>query len=89
MFCSIKCKVCLCSIFFEVFISSLFLQDTPAVPMGRSPRTDVLLKAENVVLDHGGCVLRLAGLYISFLSSDLFLVSLESRYVLGKSKHIL
>ncbi|XP_057539632.1 uncharacterized protein LOC130817769 isoform X4 [Amaranthus tricolor] len=51
-------------------------EDTPAVPMGRSPRTDVLLKAENVVLDHGGCVLRLAGLYISFLSSDLFLVSL-------------
>ncbi|CAO2820745.1 unnamed protein product [Amaranthus hypochondriacus] len=40
-------------------------EDTPAVPMGRSPRTDVLLKAENVVLDHGGCVLRLAGLYKS------------------------
>lgn len=31
--------------------------------MGKRPRTDVLLKAENVVLDYGGCVLRLAGLY--------------------------
>jgi len=35
------------------------------VPIGRSPRTDVLLKVENVVLEAGGCVLRLAGLYIS------------------------
>ncbi|KAH9605142.1 hypothetical protein KSS87_019147, partial [Heliosperma pusillum] len=41
-------------------------EGTPVVPLGRSPRTDVLLKAENVVLEHGGCVLRLAGLYISF-----------------------
>ncbi|XP_074320805.1 uncharacterized protein LOC141657455 [Silene latifolia] len=38
-------------------------EDTPVVPLGKSPRTDVLLKAENVVLEHGGCVLRLAGLY--------------------------
>lgn len=38
-------------------------EDTPVVPMDRSPRTDVLLKAEKVVLDYGGCVLRLAGLY--------------------------
>ncbi|KAK9664273.1 hypothetical protein RND81_14G030300 [Saponaria officinalis] len=38
-------------------------EDTPVVPIGRSPRTDALLKAENVVLEHGGCVLRLAGLY--------------------------
>ncbi|KNA09398.1 hypothetical protein SOVF_153940 [Spinacia oleracea] len=38
-------------------------EETPAVPMGKRPRTDVLLKAENVVLDYGGCVLRLAGLY--------------------------
>ncbi|XP_021291745.1 uncharacterized protein LOC110422238 isoform X3 [Herrania umbratica] len=44
-------------------------EDTPTVPIGRSPRTDVLLKAEKVVLDFGGCVVRLAGLYISF--SDL------------------
>lgn len=41
------------------------MQDTPVVPIGRSPRTDVLLKAEKEVLDVGGCVLRLAGLYIS------------------------
>ncbi|KAJ1687730.1 hypothetical protein LUZ63_019120 [Rhynchospora breviuscula] len=38
-------------------------EDSPVVPLGRSPRTDVLLKAENVVLEAGGCVLRLAGLY--------------------------
>ena len=38
-------------------------EDSPCVPIGRSPRTDVLLKAENVVLEAGGCALRLAGLY--------------------------
>ncbi|XP_044484835.1 uncharacterized protein LOC123210505 isoform X2 [Mangifera indica] len=38
-------------------------EDSPVVPIGRSPRTDVLLKAENVVLEFGGCVVRLAGLY--------------------------
>ncbi|KAJ7980212.1 NAD(P)-binding Rossmann-fold superfamily protein [Quillaja saponaria] len=38
-------------------------EETPVVPIGRSPRTDVLLKAEKVVLEFGGCVLRLAGLY--------------------------
>lgn len=37
------------------------------VPIGRSPRTDVLLKAEKIVLEFGGSVLRLSGLYISFL----------------------
>ncbi|RHN39708.1 hypothetical protein MtrunA17_Chr8g0346791 [Medicago truncatula] len=45
--------------------------DTPAVPIGRSPRVDVLLKAENVVLEFGSCVLRLAGLYISFIAFKL------------------
>ncbi|GMP56759.1 hypothetical protein CsSME_00021118 [Camellia sinensis var. sinensis] len=42
-------------------------EDNPSVPIGRNPRTDVLLKAEKVVLEYGGCVLRLAGLYISFM----------------------
>lgn len=42
-------------------------QDSPVVPIGRSPRTDVLLKAEKEVMASGGCVLRLAGLYISFM----------------------
>ncbi|GKV39023.1 hypothetical protein SLEP1_g46859 [Rubroshorea leprosula] len=42
-------------------------EDTPVMPIGRSPKTDVLLKAEQVVLEFGGCVVRLAGLYISFL----------------------
>ncbi|CAJ1935438.1 unnamed protein product [Sphenostylis stenocarpa] len=34
-------------------------EDSPVLPIGRSPRVDVLLKAENVVLESGGCVLRL------------------------------
>ncbi|KAL0921973.1 hypothetical protein M5K25_005929 [Dendrobium thyrsiflorum] len=38
-------------------------EDYPVVPIGRSPRTDVLLKAESAVLEAGGCVLRLSGLY--------------------------
>ncbi|XP_064956755.1 uncharacterized protein LOC135585525 isoform X1 [Musa acuminata AAA Group] len=38
-------------------------EDSPLVPIGRSPRIDVLLSAEKEVLDVGGCVLRLAGLY--------------------------
>ncbi|KAK2393973.1 hypothetical protein QL285_055861 [Trifolium repens] len=29
-------------------------EDTPVVPIGRSPRTDVLLKAENIVLEFEG-----------------------------------
>ncbi|KAK7319233.1 hypothetical protein RJT34_03951 [Clitoria ternatea] len=46
-------------------------EDSPVVPIGRSPRIDVLLKAENVVLEFGGCVLRLAGLYISLMGFKL------------------
>ncbi|KAK8613077.1 hypothetical protein V6N13_104399 [Hibiscus sabdariffa] len=38
-------------------------EDTPTVPIGRSPRADNLLRAEKVVLDFDGCVVRLAGLY--------------------------
>uniref|UniRef100_A0A453AAU6 NAD-dependent epimerase/dehydratase domain-containing protein n=1 Tax=Aegilops tauschii subsp. strangulata TaxID=200361 RepID=A0A453AAU6_AEGTS len=34
-------------------------EDCPSIPVGRGPRTDVLLRAENVVLEAGGCVLRL------------------------------
>ncbi|CAI9776264.1 unnamed protein product [Fraxinus pennsylvanica] len=45
-------------------------EETPVVPIGRSHRTDVLLKAEKVVLEAGGCVIRLAGLYISFIDLE-------------------
>ncbi|KAK2646481.1 hypothetical protein Ddye_021676 [Dipteronia dyeriana] len=38
-------------------------EDSPIVPIGRSPKTDILLKAEKVVLEFGGCVVRMAGLY--------------------------
>lgn len=53
------------------------IQDSPVVPIGRSPRTDILLRAEEVVLESGGCVVRLAGLYISFMqigSLDLYIL---------------
>ena len=43
-----------------------FFQDSPLVPIGRNRRTDIILSAEDAVLEAGGCVLRLAGLYISF-----------------------
>ncbi|KAK4433946.1 hypothetical protein Salat_0557300 [Sesamum alatum] len=46
-------------------------EDTPVVPVGRSPRTDKLLNVEKVVLEAGGCILRLAGLYISFFTKQI------------------
>lgn len=57
------------------------MQDGPIVPLGRSPRTDVILKAEEVVVESGGCVLRLVGLYISFmaLSIDKYIYILNIR----------
>ncbi|KAG6517418.1 hypothetical protein ZIOFF_020808 [Zingiber officinale] len=48
-------------------------EDSPLVPVGKSPRTDVLLRAEKETLDAGGCVVRLAGLYISFLQFSMLL----------------
>ncbi|EYU43894.1 hypothetical protein MIMGU_mgv1a010503mg [Erythranthe guttata] len=48
-------------------------ENTPVVPIGRSPRTDKLLTSENVVLEAGGCVVRLAGLYISFFFLNIIL----------------
>lgn len=48
----------------EILFTSM--QDTPVVPIGRSLRTDVLLNAESIVLEFGGSVVRLSGLYISF-----------------------
>ncbi|XP_051125272.1 uncharacterized protein LOC127247474 [Andrographis paniculata] len=38
-------------------------EDTPVVPIGMSPRTDNLLKAEKAAVEAGGCVVRLSGLY--------------------------
>lgn len=65
--------------------SCVALQDSPVVPIGRSARTDVLLKAENIVLESGGCVVRLAGLYISFIkceSRDLLIFGETSGFML-------
>ncbi|KAK1417852.1 hypothetical protein QVD17_26986 [Tagetes erecta] len=41
------------------------VEDSPVVPIGKSPRTDILLKAEQKVLEAGGCVLR--GMHLYYL----------------------
>ncbi|EEC70654.1 hypothetical protein OsI_01939 [Oryza sativa Indica Group] len=53
--------------------NGLCSEDSPCVPIGRSPRTDVLLKAENAVLEAGGSVLRLdaASLAIAIMKRRL------------------
>ncbi|GER50127.1 hypothetical protein STAS_27415 [Striga asiatica] len=56
-------------------------EDTPVVPIGRSPRTDNLLKAEKVVLEVGGCV-DAASLSIAILKKNL-----RSRIFLGCDNH--
>ena len=38
-------------------------ESAPVVPLGSNPRTDAILRAEQAVLDAGGCVVRLVGLY--------------------------
>ncbi|CAN4097695.1 unnamed protein product [Withania somnifera] len=48
---------------YDCFDNGAVNEDGPVVPIWRSPRTDVLLKAEKVVLEFDGCVVRLAGLY--------------------------
>uniref|UniRef100_A0A0D9V104 NAD-dependent epimerase/dehydratase domain-containing protein n=1 Tax=Leersia perrieri TaxID=77586 RepID=A0A0D9V104_9ORYZ len=62
---------------YECSDNGLCSEDSPCVPIGRSPRTDVLLKAENVVLEAGGSVLRLSdkGPHVFWLSKG----TLDSR----------
>ncbi|XP_068332590.1 uncharacterized protein [Pyrus communis] len=62
-------------------------EDTPVVPIGRSPRTDVLLKAEEVVLEFGGVVLRLAGLYKSDRGAHVYW--LKKGIVEARPDHVL
>nr|KYP62863.1 hypothetical protein KK1_017421 [Cajanus cajan] len=66
-------------------------EDSPVVPIGRSPRTDVLLKAEKIVLEFGGSVLRLSGLYISFseFNKGAHVYWLEKGIVESRPDHIL
>ncbi|PNX96836.1 putative NAD(P)-binding rossmann-fold protein, partial [Trifolium pratense] len=67
-------------------------EDTPVVPIGRSPRTDVLLKAENIVLEFGGSVVRLSGLYISFsisICKGAHAYYLEKGIVESRPDHVL
>ncbi|RZR90429.1 hypothetical protein BHM03_00018296 [Ensete ventricosum] len=60
-------------------VAEKWRKDAPLVPIGRSPRIDILLSAEKEVLDVGGCVLRLAGLYISFLILYNFFLGVRFR----------
>ncbi|MED6143117.1 hypothetical protein PIB30_003829 [Stylosanthes scabra] len=62
-------------------------EDTPLVQIGRSPRTDVLLKAENVVLEFGGSVVRLSGLYKEDRGAHAYW--LEKGIVESRPDHIL
>nr|XP_015892707.2 uncharacterized protein LOC107426913 [Ziziphus jujuba var. spinosa] len=62
-------------------------EDTPVVPLGRSPRTDILLKAEKVVLEFGGCVVRLAGLYKADRGAHAYW--LEKGIVESRPDHVL
>ncbi|XP_074339623.1 uncharacterized protein LOC141677541 [Apium graveolens] len=48
---------------YDCYDNGYCYEDSPVVPIGRSARTDVLLKAEKEVIASSGCVLRLAGLY--------------------------
>ncbi|KAI7726454.1 hypothetical protein M8C21_018344 [Ambrosia artemisiifolia] len=41
------------------------IEDSQVVPIGKSPRTDILLKAEQKVLEAGGCVVR--GMHLYYL----------------------
>lgn len=59
----------------------------PVVPIGRSPRTDVLLKAENTVLDAEGCVVRFAGLYKADRGAHIY--ALEKGIIDAHPDHIL
>ncbi|KAK1257616.1 hypothetical protein QJS04_geneDACA002453 [Acorus gramineus] len=62
-------------------------EESAIVPIGRSPRTDVLLKAEIAVLEAAGCVLRLAGLYHSVKGAHVYW--LEKGTVDARPDHIL
>ncbi|XP_072998273.1 uncharacterized protein [Typha latifolia] len=62
-------------------------EESPVVPIGRSPRTDVLLRAEEAVLEVGGCVLRLAGLYKADKGAHVYW--LEKGTVDSRPDHIL
>ncbi|KAL2341166.1 hypothetical protein Fmac_009106 [Flemingia macrophylla] len=62
-------------------------EDNPVVPIGRSPRTDVLLEAEKIVLEYGGSVLRLSGLYKADKGAHVYW--LEKGIVESRPDHIL
>ncbi|XP_074557869.1 uncharacterized protein LOC141813786 isoform X2 [Curcuma longa] len=56
-------------------------EDSPLVPVGKSPRTDVLLRAEKETLDAGGCV-DAASLSVAIMKKKL-----RSQVFLGCDNH--
>ncbi|XVF62661.1 hypothetical protein PTKIN_Ptkin09bG0026300 [Pterospermum kingtungense] len=65
-------------------------EDSPSVPIGRSPRTDVLLKAEKVVLEFGGCVYSIHSLNFSYkIDKGAHFYWLEKGTVDSRPDHIL
>ncbi|XP_050875584.1 uncharacterized protein LOC127079212 [Lathyrus oleraceus] len=62
-------------------------EDTPVVPIGRSLRTDVLLNAESIVLEFGGSVVRLSGLYKEGKGAHAYY--LEKGIVESRPDHVL
>ncbi|GJN05263.1 hypothetical protein PR202_ga22878 [Eleusine coracana subsp. coracana] len=55
---------------FDCNDNGLCNEDSPSVPIGRSPRTDVLLKAENVVLDAGASANPVPIFFMSYFVQD-------------------
>ncbi|RID61503.1 hypothetical protein BRARA_E00647 [Brassica rapa] len=72
---------------FDCFDNGDCNEDSPVVPLGKSPRTDVLLRAEKVVLESGGTVLRLAGLYTETRGAHNYWLNKET--VDARPDHIL
>ncbi|CAK9259513.1 unnamed protein product, partial [Sphagnum jensenii] len=59
-------------------------ENSPIVGKGRSPRTDVLLGAEEEVLKVGGSVVRLVGLYISSPLSSIHTTVMGSTVLIAR-----
>ncbi|KAF3681483.1 putative protein SRG1-like [Capsicum annuum] len=66
---------------YDRFDNGAINEDGPVVSIGRSPRTDVLLKAEKVVLDFDGC------LDAASLSVNILKKKLRGRIFLGCDNH--
>jgi len=55
----------------------LYTEGSETVPAGKSPRVDRLLQAEAAVLEAGGCVVRLAGLYTAQRGAHMYYLKVK------------